>query len=93
MIHKPTETMKRIKGETKLKRFYKKLFFIIFGVFFLTVFLIDLKNYYTEKQVILQLLDIQKTLYISLIHIKRSEVDAQMGPILKHFGNVQTKNS
>ncbi len=68
-----------------MAKIFRKTFFLVLYFGFLAIFIVDYFDLAIEKDGIIQLFDMKKNLYITLLHIKREEVDAPMRPIMKNY--------
>ena len=70
-----------------IKNLAKRLPFVFLIFVLIAIFLIDRSQLIYERDGMIQLYEIKKNLYISLLHVKRQSVDSPIVPTLKHFYN------
>lgn len=69
----------------------KSLFFILFFGFN-AIFILNYLDLVKEKNGMLQVIEMKKTYYTSLLHIRRETVDTQMKPTMENFYNKSLPN-
>ena len=82
---KQLSDQKTVIGEAWIKKLFRKSPFVICAFMLVAVFLYDRSLLAYERQGILQIYEIKSQFYISLLHLKRQEVDASITPTMRHY--------